>query len=190
MIEPDDEPRPGPSRTERGGGGGGGGGARPRSRRGWFRTGRAARAANAEGGSTSADAELDGNEQRAMPLAALDAALPDMDESDWAYALRWSQPSDQMRVYAQIQRAQQSEDPRTLPGHASDGTAYEQQRRGAGGAAGHTSSFGDASALAAAARRAVRMVVPDASAGEAGGGESSARTPRPARGFHRRSAST
>ena len=151
VIVPDDEPRLGPKHnaaalpSDKHVGG-----SRARSRLGWlprsFRG--AAHPASKAGqteGSTSADAEPDIDE-RSMPLAAYDGAAPD--ENDWAYALRWTAPSGvgAATVLAAMQAAADSDG--IEPGAASDGQQHPHAQR-------RTPSLGDASALAAAARRAV-----------------------------------
>ena len=200
VIEPDDEPRRSLSRSDRN---------RSRTRlAGWFPRSfalqvRGAANRNPTEGSTSADAEPDA--EGSMPLAAFDAAAPEEGESDWAYALRWSQSggaADAATVLAAIQAAHQN-DPHCEPGAASDG---QQQHQGSQHrrAASLTPSFGDASALAAAARRAVSSargkVAPEAAA-EAGGGGAQPAAPQqpvaqtvvpirpPRRPLHRRSVS-
>ena len=77
---------------------------------------------------------------------APDGAAPD--ENDWAYALRWTAPSGvgAATVLAAMQAAADSDG--IEPGAASDGQQHPHAQR-------RTPSLGDASALAAAARRAV-----------------------------------
>lgn len=113
------------------------------------------------------------------PLAAFDAAAPDEGESDWAYALRWSRPADAATVFAAMQAADELSP--HVHGATSDGLqgGYKKEHVRS---ASLTRSLGDASALAAGARRAVGFprgrVVPEnacaaanatAAAGDAGG---------------------
>jgi hypothetical protein len=80
-----------------------------------------------------------------MPLAAFDGAARAEGESDWAYALRWSGEAGPATVLKAMQTAC-AHDAHAQPGAASD--SQPQSRRGSFGG-----SLGDASALAAAARR-------------------------------------
>ena len=197
VIEPDDEPRRSLSRADRN-----------RSRHRWFPRSfalqvRGAANRNPTEGSTSVDAEPDA--EGLIPLAAFDGAAPEEGESDWAFALRWSQSggaADAATVLAAIQAAHQN-DPHCGPGASSDG---QQQHQGSQHrrAASLTPSFGDATTLAAAARRAVSSargkVAPEATAEAGGGGAQPAAPQQPAgqtvvptrpprRPLHRRSVS-
>ena len=86
------------------------------------------------------------SEEECRPLASCDGNAPE-GESDWAYALRWSRPDNASTVYAQMIAAE------------AEGTAAAAHSPGVDGSTGPRraatlSSFSDASALAAAARRA------------------------------------
>ena len=81
---------------------------------------------------TLSNANAEPDTEHILPLVKLDSAKPPDDESDWAYALRWSQPSDTATVFAKMQKAH-ADDPSSQPGATSDGHVSSHRRTGSGG---------------------------------------------------------